>query len=83
MPLQNTIHGGVTETLDCLLGTHHTSQVASVNDHDSAQNDPMIIASLDLPISHCLVVQKGIKMDQITYVRSHEQVSFSCYIIVH
>jgi prephenate dehydratase len=34
-----------------------------------------IIATLDLPIRHCLVVLKGTKMEDITMVKSHEQAS--------
>ena len=68
MPLQNTIHGVVTETLDAILG----SKVDSVRE----ENRPRLIGDLDLPIRHCLVVKKGVQMDQVRWIRSHEQVSY-------
>ncbi|KAK4685268.1 hypothetical protein P7C73_g4891, partial [Tremellales sp. Uapishka_1] len=60
LPLQNTLHGGVIETLDCLLSSHPGSR-------------PHIIADLDLPIRHCLVARKGTKMADLKWIRSHEQ----------
>jgi len=71
MPLQNTIHGVVTETLDAILGSKA----------DSARDEtrPRLIGDLDLPIRHCLVVKKGVQMDQIRWIRSHEQVSYCAW----
>ena len=37
----------------------------------------MIVDSLDLGIRHCLVARKGVKMEDIRWVRSHEQVRSS------
>jgi prephenate dehydratase len=68
MPLQNTIHGGVLETIDAMI--------AGPSDYGKKQlKPPQIIGELDLPIRHCLVVRTGTKMDDIRWVRSHEQVS--------
>ena len=68
MPLRNTIHGPVIETVKSLL---------SVLD-DSGRikgKRPEVIGELDLSIEHCLVARKGIRMDEVKWVRSHEQVS--------
>lgn len=68
MPLQNTIHGIVTETLDSLLSPFKEMDVAG-------PSRPRIIGDLRLRIRHCLVAKRGIKMRDIRWVRSHEQVS--------
>jgi hypothetical protein len=86
MPLQNTIHGGVLETLDCLLSTFSPhSDPASVagpsgtskaNGHAHlVVREPKVMGLMDLPIRHCLVARKGLKIGDIKWVRSHEQVS--------
>lgn len=83
LPLENTIYGPVHETIDCLFTrTDVRSDVDGDNDNEDEDNgtlpdvlsDKMIVAALDLPISHCLVVKKGTMKDQIKWVRSHEQV---------
>jgi len=73
MPLQNTIHGGVLETIDAMI--------AGPSDQSRTRSSvPRIIGELDLPIRHCLVVKTGTKMEDIGWVRSHEQVSvFACF----
>lgn len=77
MPLQNTIHGGVRETLDCIASWYSSSKKIGksplVMRHDS-EHSPRIIADLDLSVNHCLIVKKGTKMEEIRWIRSHEQV---------
>jgi len=82
LPLENTIHGGVAETLDCLLSIFpvksestngHDADPGSGQDPDAGPSRRRIIAELNLPIKHCLVVKKGVKMEEIRWVRSHEQ----------
>jgi prephenate dehydratase len=76
MPFQNTIHGVVTETLDCLLDLDPESNNAEAGPSSArADQRPVIVADLDLPIRHCLVARRGVKMEDIRWVRSHEQVS--------
>ncbi|ODN82774.1 hypothetical protein L202_01052 [Cryptococcus amylolentus CBS 6039] len=67
LPLENTLQGGVQETLDCLL--------SSLNPQASKPGaiQRQIKLSLSLPIRHCLVALKGTQLPEITYVRSHEQ----------
>ncbi|WVW81109.1 hypothetical protein I302_103100 [Kwoniella bestiolae CBS 10118] len=70
-PLENTIHGGVTETLDCLLSNLNPDK--GMTELDEEKKSRKIIADLALPISHCLVVRKGVKKEDIKWIRSHEQ----------
>jgi len=74
MPLQNTIHGGVTETLDCLLSSLDHSSPKSANG-EAGPSRPRVFGDWVLPIRHCLVAKKGVKMEDVKWVRSHEQVS--------
>ncbi|TYJ52278.1 hypothetical protein B9479_007121 [Cryptococcus floricola] len=67
LPLENTLQGGVQETLDCLLSSLNpqTSKPGAIQ--------RQIKLTLSLPIRHCLVALKGTQLSEITYVRSHEQ----------
>lgn len=87
MPLENTIHGSVTDTIDCLLSPL-LSKSLSGNENSEASSSgtskspshglyaerPLVIGETVLKIQHCLVVKKGVQMKDIKWVRSHEQV---------
>ena len=78
LPLENTIYGPVTETLDCFFGRFNcsgTNHGQGDGDRKGKGKEKEIIATLDLPIRHCLVVKRGTKMEDIRIVSSHEQVS--------
>lgn len=77
MPLQNAIHGPVIETLDCLLDTNAEAGPSSPR-REAKMEEPVIIGDLDLPIRHCLVARRGVTIEEIKWVRSHEQVSGLC-----
>ena len=74
----------MNETLDCLFTTLDTRETAAKQEEDSDKpftESKTIVAALDLPISHCLVVKKGTQRDEIKWVRSHEQVSRLMYSV--
>jgi prephenate dehydratase len=78
LPLENTIYGPVTETLDCFFGRFDysgTNRGKGDGDRKGKGKEKEIIATLDLPIRHCLVVKRGTRMEDISVVSSHEQVS--------
>lgn len=80
LPLENTIYGAVNETLDCLFSTLDTD---TEEDEDKPFfGSKMIVAALDLPISHCLVVKKGTLQQDIKWVRSHEQVRLPSHVSI-
>ena len=66
LPIENTIHGAVLESLDCLLNPSSSSPRAQ------------IIAETALSISHSLVGLRGTRLEEIQYVRSHEQALGQC-----
>ena len=68
MPLENTIQGGVTETLGCLLAPPPVNAQAG-------PSRPRIVGEVILSIRHCLVAKRGVEMEDVRWVRSHEQVS--------
>ena len=63
LPQENSIFGTVTETYDLLR-----SEDLGVM--------KWIRGAVVLPVSHCLLVRKGQKLQGIRRVLSHEQVSF-------
>ena len=60
VPLENTIHGVVQETLGCLLG--------------EARREWSVVRTYDKPIQHALVVPSGTRLEDVRWVASHEQV---------
>lgn len=60
VPLENTIHGVVQETLECLLG--------------EARRGWSMVRTYDKPIQHALVVSRGTRLEDVRWVASHEQV---------
>lgn len=70
LPLENTIQGGVIETVDALLSTLSTPKGAN---GAAGQPRSAAVADTALQISHQLVGLKGAALADITYVRSHEQ----------
>ena len=85
MPLNNTIHGEVKETLSCLLervaapSSKYTEGLSTIQGDGEAR----IVADLDLPVEHSLIVRKGTKMEEIEWVKSHEQVHNSFSHLAH
>ena len=105
MPVENTLHGGVTDTLDALLSPltvfvdaetvrHRPVGPLKLKESISGRNNrqraratarngftgslrgefPKVVGDLRLGIRHVLVVRKGVRMEDIRWVRSHEQV---------
>lgn len=71
MPLHNTVKGSVIETLDCFLSVRSSSQSTNA---EAGPSRPRIVGDLSLAIRHCLVAKRGVTMEDIEWVRSHEQV---------
>ncbi|WOO78689.1 Bifunctional chorismate mutase/prephenate dehydratase [Vanrija pseudolonga] len=68
MPFENTLQGTVLETVDCLL-----SPLATKPRTPAAYRRPVAIADTVLRIDHQLVARRGVTIDQVAWVRSHEQ----------
>jgi prephenate dehydratase len=63
VPIENSLEGAVTTTLDLLAGE---------------ASDVRIAAEVVLPIRHCLIARAGVGLDQITRVLSHPQATPQC-----
>lgn len=68
IPLENSLHGSVTETLDLLRVERPPEHAVSIG------------GEFTMGIEHCLVVCRGVAMGDIKRVLSHEQV---CYTLFH
>jgi len=62
IPYENSIHGAVIETLELLQSPRFPQDV-------------VVCETVELAINHCLVVNRGTRIDAIQVVYSHEQVS--------
>ena len=62
VPIENSIEGSVTDTLDLLI-------------HDSTLS---IRRELVMPIEHCLLVKPGVTVDRIESIHSHPQALGQC-----
>lgn len=63
LPIENTIHGVVQETLGCLLSDETTRW--------------RVTATADMGIQHALLMSEGTKWADVRWVASHEQVRFA------
>src|SRR5437660_4026175 len=63
VPIENSIEGAVTATLDTLAGE---------------AGDVRIIGEVVHPISHCLLARRKLALDEITRVISHPQAIAQC-----
>ncbi|KAJ6513895.1 PDT-domain-containing protein [Mycena vitilis] len=62
VPQENTIFGSVIETYDGLR----------------AQNAGFVRGEVVLEVQHCLLVRRGVKREDIRYIKSHEQALGQC-----
>ena len=87
MPLENTIGGGVRETLFCMVTDPAIRRELQLDETDWSESGsplqlpswedrrpPRIVADLDLRVDHSLIVKTGTSMADIKWVKSHEQV---------
>ena len=65
VPIENSIEGSVSATLDAL--SHEIDNV-------------QIVREVQHPISHCLCVRAGVTLDQVTKVLSHPHANAQCRI---
>jgi prephenate dehydratase len=68
VPIENSLEGSVTTTLDALAG-----EASGVR----------IVAEVVRPISHCLVARDGVALDDVTRVLSHPQALAQCARFLH
>ena len=68
VPLENSIFGSVIETYDLL-------RLPEVG------RDKVVRGEISHDVQHCLLVNQGVKIHQITRVLSHEQVGYRSYLV--
>jgi prephenate dehydratase len=68
VPIENSLEGSVTSTLDALAG-----EGSSVR----------IVAEVVRPITHCLIAAEGVSLAQVTRVLSHPQALAQCARFLH
>ncbi|EUC66656.1 prephenate dehydratase [Rhizoctonia solani AG-3 Rhs1AP] len=67
IPLENSLHGSVIETLDLLRADKPLERAANIT------------GEFTIGIEHCLIVRQGVKIEDITRVLSHEQALGQCH----
>jgi prephenate dehydratase len=68
VPIENSLEGSVTTTLDALAGEG---------------SDVRIVAEVVRPITHCLIARAGVEIDEVTRVLSHPQALAQCARFLH
>jgi prephenate dehydratase len=68
VPIENSVEGAVTETLDALV-------------HDAPQTK--IVGELIWPIHHCLIAGRQLEPSEITAIASHPQALAQCTDYIH
>jgi prephenate dehydratase len=68
VPIENSLEGSVTTTLDALAGD---------------ASDVRIVAEVVRPISHCLIARNGLALDDVARVLSHPQALAQCARFLH
>jgi prephenate dehydratase len=68
VPIENSLEGSVTTTLDALAGE---------------ASDVRIVAEVVRPITHCLIARAGVGLDDVTRVLSHPQALAQCARFLH
>jgi prephenate dehydratase len=68
VPIENSLEGSVTTTLDALAGD---------------ASDVRIVAEVVRPISHCLIARDGVALGDVTRVLSHPQALAQCARFLH
>jgi prephenate dehydratase len=68
VPIENSLEGSVTTTLDTLAGE---------------ASDVRIVAEVVRPITHCLIARRGVGLDDVARVLSHPQALAQCARFLH
>jgi prephenate dehydratase len=68
VPIENSLEGSVTTTLDALAGEG---------------SDVRIVAEVVRPITHCLIARSSVEVEDITRVLSHPQALAQCARFLH